>query len=120
MKLRILSLLILLSLGSLVVNAQDSSTEKTDNSPNSTTNTTTNTSTSSKPKPQASPDPKWEFAVTPYLFLARLDGEVGVLGETAQVNASFRDIFRNLDFALMGTFEARKGNWIFVGDAMYM
>lgn len=72
------------------------------------------------PVPQASPDPKWEFSITPYAFLARLDGEVGVLGETAQVNASFRDIFRNLNFALMGTFEARKGNWMFVGDALYM
>jgi hypothetical protein len=72
------------------------------------------------PVPQASPDPKWEFSVTPYLFLARLDGLLGVRNETAQVNASFRDIFRNLDFALMGTFEARKGNWMFVGDGMYM
>ncbi len=64
--------------------------------------------------------PGWEFSVTPYLFLARLDGTVGVVGETAQVNASFRDIFRNLKFAAMGTFEARKGNWMFLGDALYM
>jgi len=107
----------MLSIGGLVVEAQDSSAEKTDNATNSTSSTTT---APAKPKPQASPDPKWEFSVTPYAFLARLDGEVGVLGETAQVNASFRDIFRNLNFALMGTFEARKGNWMFVGDAMYM
>jgi hypothetical protein len=80
------------------------------------------TAPESGPVPQSSPpgDPKWEFSVTPYLFLARLDGLVGVVGQTAQVNASFRDIFRNLDFAAMGTFEARKGNWMFVGDAMYM
>ena len=70
--------------------------------------------------PQASPDPKWEFTVTPYLFLARLDGTIGVQRETAEVSASFRDIFHNLDFALMGTFEAHKGNWSVIGDGMYM
>ena len=30
------------------------------------------------------------------------------------LNVRFPDIFRNLDFALMGTFEARKGNWLIV------
>ena len=62
----------------------------------------------------------WEFTVTPYLFLARLNGTVGAVGQTAQVNASFRDIFRNLEFAAMGTFEARKGNWAVVVDGMYI
>ncbi|HSD45786.1 MAG TPA: hypothetical protein VLB87_04155 [Pyrinomonadaceae bacterium] len=69
---------------------------------------------------QTSSDPEWQFSVAPYFFLAGLDGRIGVSGQSADVNASFRDIFRNLDFALMGTFEARRGNWMFVGDAMYM
>ena len=68
---------------------------------------------------QAATD-KWEFAVTPYVFLPRLTGSVGVLNQTAQVNASFSDIFRNLDFAAMGTFEARKRNWSVLVDGMYM
>jgi hypothetical protein len=84
---------------------------------------TTDTSTDSHkapalPAPQASS--KWEFSVTPYAFFAALNGRIGVVGQTAQVNASFSDIFRNLDFAAMGSFEARKGKWSFVGDAMYM
>jgi hypothetical protein len=62
----------------------------------------------------------WEFAVTPYVFFAALKGEVGVQRQTALVDARFPDIFRNLDFALMGTFEARKGNWLILTDAMYM
>ena len=70
--------------------------------------------------PQGTVSPEWEFSVTPYLFLAGLDGTVGVARQTATVDATFRDIFRNLDFAIMGTFEARKGNWMFLGDAMYM
>jgi hypothetical protein len=73
-----------------------------------------------EPTPQASPDPEWEFTVSPYFFLASLDGTVGVVGQRAEVNARFRDLFRNLDFALMGQVEARKGNWSILGDGMYM
>lgn len=73
-------------------------------------------------EPQASPDPDpgWEFSVAPYFFLASLDGTVGVVGQRAEVNARFRDLFRNLDFAMMGQFEARKGNWSILADGMYM
>jgi len=81
---------------------------------------TTDTVTDSHvaPAPQASS--KWEFSLTPYAFLAALNGRIGVAGQATQVNASFRDIFKNLNFAAMGSFEARKGKWSFVGDAMYM
>ena len=82
----------------------------------------TDTSTTAKEatKPQGSSGNKWQFSVAPYAFFAALDGRVGVVGQTAQVDASFSDIFKNLDFAAMGTFEAHKGNWSFVADAMYM
>ena len=73
----------------------------------------------SSPSSNPSPD-DWEFYVTPHGFFARLDGTVGAVGQTAQVNASFSDIFRNLDFAAMGAFEARKRNWFVAVDAMYM
>ncbi|HEU4712337.1 MAG TPA: hypothetical protein VFS76_12270 [Pyrinomonadaceae bacterium] len=73
-------------------------------------------------EPQASPSPDdgWEVSVAPYFFLANLDGTVGVAGQRVEVDARFRDLFRNLDFALMGQVEARKGNWSILGDAMYM
>ena len=73
-------------------------------------------------EPQASPSPDdgWEVSVAPYFFLASLDGTVGVVGQRAEVNARFRDLFRNLDFAAMGQVEARKGNWSILGDVMYM
>jgi hypothetical protein len=70
--------------------------------------------------PQSSPGDGWEFTVSPYFFLASLDGTIGVVGQRAEVNARFRDLFRNLDFAIMGQVEARKGNWSILGDAMYM
>jgi len=80
----------------------------------------TSTTAKEATKPQGGSGSKWEFSVAPYAFFAALDGRVGVLGQTAQVDASFSDIFKNLDFAAMGAFEARKGNWSFVADAMYM
>lgn len=82
-----------------------SASAQTDN----TTNTSQNTSSE-----------EWEFSVTPYVFFSGLNGTIGVQRQTALVNARFPDIFRNLDFALMGTFEARKGNWMILTDAMYM
>jgi hypothetical protein len=81
---------------------------------------TTDTATSSHKAPAPQSGSKWEFSVAPYAFFAALDGRIGVVGQTAQVDASFADIFKNLDFAAMGTFEARKGNWSFIGNAMYM
>ena len=78
---------------------------------------TDNNTTSSS---QTTSSEEWEFTVTPYVFFAGLKGTIGVQGQTASVNARFPDIFRNLDFALMGTFEARKGNWLILTDAMYM
>src|SRR5215510_6618698 len=42
--------------------------------------------------PQNPPTSKWEFAVTPYFFLAGLNGRVGALGQTVQVDAKFSEI----------------------------
>ena len=41
---------------------------------------------------QASQDPDWEFNVSPYFFLASLDGTIGAVGQRAEVNARFRDL----------------------------
>lgn len=63
---------------------------------------------------------EWEVSVAPYVFFSGLKGTIGVQQQNAIVDARFPDIFRNLDFAMMGTFEARKGNWMILTDAMYM
>jgi len=69
---------------------------------------------------QTSSSEEWEFSIAPYVFFSGLKGTIGVQRQSAIVDARFPDIFRNLDFAMMGTFEARKGNWIVLTDAMYM
>jgi opacity protein-like surface antigen len=63
----------------------------------------------------------WQFEFTPYLWAAGLKGDVqvGTLPLTS-VDMKFTDILDVLDFALMGAFEARKGRWGFLFDAMYM
>ena len=63
----------------------------------------------------------WTFEVTPYLWASGLKGDVqaGSLPPT-RMDMSFSDIWDTLDFTAMGTFEARKGRWGFLFDAIYI
>ena len=60
----------------------------------------------------------WKFEFTPYLFAPGLEGTTGVLGVTANVQVPFEELFDNVDSFFMGTFEARRGKWLFLFDAM--
>ena len=63
----------------------------------------------------------WSFEFTPYLWGAAMSGEVGAGPlPTMDVDMSFSDIMDNLDAGLMGAFEARKGRWGLLFDAIYM
>jgi len=77
--------------------------------------TATNTS-----KPQTSSSDEWQFQFSPYFWLAGLHGTGGVGNRTTQVDESFRDVFDALNFAFMGTFEARKGKFISLTDLEYV
>jgi hypothetical protein len=59
------------------------------------------------------PTDRWQFGITPYVWAAGLDGQVGVRGITAAVDASFIDILQDADsfIGLEGHFEARYGPW---------
>ena len=74
------------------------------------------------PVPQTTdPDPdKWQFQFSPYFWLAGLHGTGGVGNRTVAVDESFRDVFDALNFAFMGTFEARKGKFISLTDLEYV
>ena len=65
--------------------------------------------------------PEWQFEATPYLWSAAMRGDTqaGNLPLT-HVDMSFGDILQNLDAGFMGAFEARKGRWGFLLDAIYM
>jgi opacity protein-like surface antigen len=64
----------------------------------------------------------WQFEVTPYFWAAGMSGwgRIGARTPTVRFNPSFSDIWRDLDVGAMGTFEARKGRWGVLFDAMYV
>ena len=72
------------------------------------------------PNPQTSSSDEWQFQFSPYFWLAGLHGTGGVGNRTTQVDESFRDVFDALNFAFMGTFEARKGKFISLTDLEYV
>ena len=72
------------------------------------------------PVPQTVDQDKWQFQFSPYFWLAGLHGTGGVGNRTVAVDESFRDVFDALNFALMGTFEARKGKFISLTDLQYV
>jgi hypothetical protein len=63
---------------------------------------------------------KFKYQVTPYFWMSGIDGDVGALGETTHIDESFGDIWDNLKFGAMGTFEGRWDRWVFLGDALYI
>ena len=69
----------------------------------------------------AAPGSGWTFDVTPYIWGVAMSGEVqsGTL-PAINIDMSFSDILDNLDAGLLGAFEARKGRWGMLFDAIYM
>ena len=61
----------------------------------------------------------WEILLTPYLWATSLDGTstIGAL-PPLDIDASFGDIFANLNMALAVHTEFHRGDWAFVIDPM--
>ena len=69
----------------------------------------------------SSQESTWQFDFTPYLWLAGIDGDVrSGRFSTGGVEATFTDIFQDLNGAFLGTFEVRKGRWGVLFDAVYL
>jgi hypothetical protein len=62
---------------------------------------------------------KWGVTMLMYGMGAGMEGKVGALGQTADVDLSFSDILKNLEFGFMGGARAYKGNWSVTGDVIY-
>jgi hypothetical protein len=58
--------------------------------------------------------------VAPYFSGAAMSGTTAVRGREVDVDLSASDIFSNLQFGAMGLVVARKGNWGFGADAIWM
>ncbi|MBP1749859.1 MAG: hypothetical protein H6Q52_2398 [Deltaproteobacteria bacterium] len=63
---------------------------------------------------------KWQVEITPYFWAASLAGDVTIKGLDTHINESFTDIAKYIDSGGMLHLEARKGNWGFFADGMYL
>ena len=63
---------------------------------------------------------EWQFFIAPYLWFVGLNGKVSVNGSQSDVDASFGDIWDQLDFAFQIRAEAMKNNYFFFIDETYM
>ena len=68
---------------------------------------------------QATNGNEWRYAVTPYMWLTGLEGDVGVGRVSSSVDLSPSDVLRNLKFGIMGAGEARKGPYVLALDGIY-
>jgi hypothetical protein len=70
---------------------------------------------------QAAGQGDWQYNFSPYIWGTRLEGDVATLppAHPAEVDVSFSDILENLDLAVMGTGQARKGRFGVWGDVFY-
>ena len=62
---------------------------------------------------------EWNYEITPYFLAAGLEGEIGLLDVTTNVDMSFSDIWDHLDAGFMGLFSAQKGRWTLGLEAVY-
>jgi hypothetical protein len=71
---------------------------------------------------QATDSSGWKFELAPYVWAAGMNGTVSINDRPQSglaVDQSFSDILEVLAFALMGSFEARKGRWGGMVDGVY-
>ena len=60
------------------------------------------------------------YQVTPYLWASSIDGTLGARGRTVEVDQSFSDIWGDLTFAAMGTFQGRWNRWVLLTDGLFI
>ena len=60
----------------------------------------------------------WRFSLTPYAWLAGVSGEASLPRRSRDFDAEFGDILSALQFGAMGIFEARRGRFGMVVDAL--
>lgn len=69
-------------------------------------------------------DGQWHYSLTPYAWFPNIYQTIQLGtplggGKTVNVEVKPNSYLSNLDFALMGTFEARKGDWALAMDLVY-
>jgi hypothetical protein len=65
----------------------------------------------------ASSGKEWDYTASVYLWGAGIEGATT---SGAQVDIGFDDLLENLNMAFMGSFEARRAEWSWMADVVYM
>ena len=99
---RYIAILTLVLAFTMIVHAQGPTTEPTDSA------------TTTSPKPQDVDPDKWQFQLTPYIWIAGVKGRAGIGNLVVDVDAALTDDNVDLNFGFMGTFEARKNRFVFL------
>lgn len=68
----------------------------------------------------AEDDETWRVDLVPYAWIAGIDGDVGVGGREAEVDASFSDLWDNLDMAAALLANARINSWVIRAQIDYL
>ena len=73
----------------------------------------------------SSPASGWQFSITPYLWLPTMEGNLrygppSAGAATPNVSVDADALLSALDFAMMFTADARKGQWSIVTDLIYL
>ena len=67
----------------------------------------------------AGPD-DWSVVVSPYAWLASLDGKAGLAGFRTEVDVPFSEALDHLDLAVFGEVEVRSGRWGLLFDGQHI
>jgi hypothetical protein len=71
-------------------------------------------------KSSAAEDDSWHFTAPLFVWTPGLHGTVGAFGHNASVHVSGTDALSDLQFSLMGAFEARKGRFVLPIDFAWL
>lgn len=73
------------------------------------------------PVPPPAPESSlWEVTVSPYGWLAGVEGTTGALGYTAETDIPFKDVLSHLDMTAALQLEVKRDRWMVLLDGMYL
>jgi hypothetical protein len=65
-------------------------------------------------------DGEWTADITPYFWMAGMNGDAVVLGQPTEIDISFSDIIDNFDMGVAGHLEANRNKWTLLFDFQYL
>jgi len=93
--------------------------ESTESKSTESTEPKSTVSPKAQDEPQTTSDDKWHFTISPYLWIAGINGQAGVNDLVVDVDSGLTDDNVHLNAGFMATFEARRNRWLMLTDLQY-